>query len=189
MQSPPTPPSNVLTAIGLAYDRTSNIMVVDDDDTLLKFFKIHLNKFFSKVVVVASAREAYACLAEKEIDLVLSDVRMPRVDGFQLMRKVRRHNPAIPVYLVSGAMLTADQEKLVAQADGFLKKPFGIDDLHSFLERGIRHREVLKALAELVNDPKKLGEILRGKATTKHIKDLALRAKADSILQNLKQSA
>ena len=49
------------------YNRTSNILVVDDDDMLLKFFKIHLNKFFSKVVVVKSDREAVATLSKKDL--------------------------------------------------------------------------------------------------------------------------
>ncbi|NBX24419.1 MAG: hypothetical protein EBR52_10065, partial [Microbacteriaceae bacterium] len=44
------------------YDRTSFILVVDDDDSLLKFFKIHLNKFFSRVIVVESAKDALAQL-------------------------------------------------------------------------------------------------------------------------------
>ena len=40
------------------YDRESNVLIVDDDSTLLKFFKIHLNKFFSRVVVVENAKSA-----------------------------------------------------------------------------------------------------------------------------------
>ncbi len=104
-----------------AYDTTSYILVVDDDNTLLKFFKIHLNKFFSKVIVVKNAREAAQTLAEKQVDLVLCDIRMPRVNGFQLMRRVRRHDPSIPVLLISGALLTEEQEsEALLLADGFL---------------------------------------------------------------------
>ena len=105
-------------------EETPLVLVVDDDDTLLKFFKIHLNKFFSKVIVVRNAKEAVAALKEKEIDLVLSDIRMPRMDGIQFMKKVRAHDPTIPVYLVSGALLSPEQTgEIENQADGFLKKP------------------------------------------------------------------
>ena len=62
----------------------AKILIVDDDQTLLKFFKIHLNKFFSRVIVVKNAKEAVETLKSKQIDLVLSDIRMPRVDGLQL---------------------------------------------------------------------------------------------------------
>ncbi|NBQ53735.1 MAG: response regulator, partial [Proteobacteria bacterium] len=91
------------------YDRTSYVLVVDDDDTLLKFFKIHLNKSFSRVIVVESAKDALLQIKEKEIDLVLTDIRMPKMDGIELMAKVRRFDPTIPVLIVSGAALDEDQ--------------------------------------------------------------------------------
>ena len=124
-------------------DKESYILVVDDDETLLKFFKIHLNKFVSKIVVVKNAREAVNLLQEKKIDLVISDIRMPRLDGIQLMKKVKNFDPSIPVFLVSGAMLDDSQiEAVENKADGFLKKPFSIDDLdgEGFLQKTLLHR-------------------------------------------------
>src|SRR5689334_22808504 len=101
------------------YDRTSYILVVDDDNTLLKFFKIHLNKFFSRVIVVKNAKEAIDTLREKEIDLVISDIRMPRMDGLQLMKRVRKHDPSIPMMMISGALLSDEQSKSAEDdADG-----------------------------------------------------------------------
>ena len=70
------------------YNRTSNILVVDDDDTLLKFFKIHLNKFFSKVIVVQNAKEAVETITEKDIDLVISDIRLPDGTGIGLFEEI-----------------------------------------------------------------------------------------------------
>ena len=158
------------------YDRTSYILVVDDDDTLLKFFKIHLNKFFSRVIVVTSAKEAIATLKEKEIDLVISDIRMPRMDGLQLMKKVRAHDPAIPMFIVSGALLTDEQVEEVKEADGYLRKPFSIDDLHSFIDRGMQCRDLLKELNELVGDKKKLNDLVRGKMARESFKSTIDRA-------------
>ncbi len=136
------------------YDRESFILIVDDDPSLLKFFKIHLNKYFSKVIVVKGAKEATEVLAEKKIDLVLSDVRMPRVDGVQLLKKIRHADPLIPLYLVSGEFL--DEEKLAqvnAVSDGFLRKPFGIDEIHKLVTDGLKRRELLLALSSLVKNP------------------------------------
>lgn len=172
-----------------AYDRNSYILVVDDDDTLLKFFKIHLNKFFSKVLVVRSAKEAIATLKEKSIDLVLSDIRMSRMDGIQLMKKVRSHDPSIPVYLVSGAMLTDEQKDTVDnKADGFLRKPFSIDELHAFIDHGMKHREIFRELYAIVQDPKKFQEMVRGQAKFKSIKDEKDRLRAEELITQLKAS-
>ena len=169
------------------YNRTSYILVVDDDDTLLKFFKIHLNKFFSRVIVVKNAKEAIETLKDKEIDLVISDIKMPRMDGIQLMKKVKNHDPSIPVFLVSGALLNESQQNAIdTKADGYLKKPFGIDELHNFIDRGIQVRDAYKELLEIVQDNKKFLELIQGKRQLRFIKDEDQRSRAQEIMDHLK---
>lgn len=173
-----------------AYDRTSYILVVDDDNTLLKFFKIHLNKFFSRVIVVKNAKEAVDALREKEIDLVLTDIRMPRMDGLQLMKRVRKHDPSIPVLLISGALLSDEQSKSAADdADGYLRKPFSVDDLHAFIENGMQLRDKYKKLSDLLPDRKMIRDLLRGKTKVeKLIADKEACNTATEILGELKQA-
>ena len=172
------------------YNRTSYILVVDDDDTLLKFFKIHLNKFFSRVIVVRNAQEAITALQEKEIDLVISDIKMPRMDGIQLMKKVKNHDPSIPVFLVSGALLDESQQGAVdTKADGFLKKPFSIDELHAYIDRGMQVREYYKELYEIVQDKKKFLELIQGKRQLRFIKDDSDRARAQDLMAQIKSSS
>jgi DNA-binding NtrC family response regulator len=170
-----------------AYNRTSYILVVDDDNTLLKFFKIHLNKFFSRVIVVKNAKEAIEVLREKEIDLVLTDVRMPRMNGLDLMKRVRKIDSAIPVLLISGALLDDEQEELVEAADGFLRKPFSVDDLHAYLDRGMELREKYLELAGMLPDKKAVRDVLRGKAKLKKfIKDETIET-AEALVNELKR--
>ncbi len=169
------------------YNRSSFILVVDDDDTLLKFFKIHLNKFFSRVIVVKNAQEAIDTLKDKEIDLVISDIKMPRMDGIQLMKKVKNHDPSIPVFLISGALLDEDQSQAVEnKADGYLKKPFSIDELHGFIDRGMKVRDAYKELLQIVQDKKKFLELLQGKRQFRFIKNDDDRVKAQAIMDSLR---
>lgn len=172
------------------YDRTSYILVVDDDNTLLKFFKIHLNKFFSRVIVVKNAKEAIDTLREKEIDLVISDIRMPRMDGLQLMKRVRKHDAAIPMLLISGALLTDEQSKGAEdEADGYLRKPFSVDELHGFIDMGMGLREKYKRLSELLTDRKTIRELLSGKGKVeKLIADAAHLPEAHEIMGSLKKT-
>jgi DNA-binding response OmpR family regulator len=171
------------------YNRSSYILVVDDDDTLLKFFKIHLNKFFSRVIVVKNAQEAIETLRDKEIDLVISDIKMPRMDGIQLMKKVKNHDPSIPVFLISGAMLDEDQLAAVdTKADGYLKKPFSIDELHGFIDRGMQVRDAYKDLLAIVQDKKKFLELIQGKRQLRFLKNEEDRVKAQSIMDSIKAS-
>ena len=143
------------------YDRESNVLIVDDDSTLLKFFKIHLNKFFSRVVVVESAKAALAAMKERDMDLVLTDVRMPKIDGLELFSKIRKQHPDIPVLLISGEPMTGDQQGIVESADGFLSKPFTIDELNEYMGRGIDLRNAMKALIPHLKDKKKIREALK----------------------------
>ncbi len=156
------------------YDRTSYVLVIDDDDTLLKFFKIHLNKSFSKVIVVESAKDAMLQLKEKQIDLVLTDIRMPKVDGIELMTKVRRFDPTIPVLIISGAVLNQEQtDACIIEADGFLSKPFSFEDLHNFIDRGMKLREAFKEMAEIMRDRKNFRALLRGKISPRRAAKLS----------------
>ena len=147
------------------YDRTSNVLIVDDDDTLLKFFKIHLNKFFSRVVVVENAKQALENIKDKEIDIVLTDVRMPKVDGLQLMEKIRKAHPDIPILLISGEPMNEEQQKQLEDADGFLAKPFSVDQLNSFIHQGADLRQFYKELTPCLKEPKKIREVLAASDT------------------------
>jgi len=149
-----------LAQVKRPYDRTSNVLIVDDDDTLLKFFKIHLNKFFSRVIVVENAKQAIDSIKGKDIDLVLTDVRMPKVDGLQLMQKLKKSYPQLPVLLISGEPMNDDQQKLLDESDGFLSKPFSVDQLNNFIHYGIDLRQAFKDLAPFVKDDKNLRKTL-----------------------------
>ena len=138
------------------YDRESHILIVDDDSSLLKFFKIHLNKFFSKIIVVDSGKEALLAIQDREINLVLSDIRMPKVDGLQLMSKIRKLHPEIPILLISGEPITEEMAAIVESADGFLAKPFSVDELNSYINRGVDLHLVMKELSTILNDPSKI---------------------------------
>lgn len=173
------------------YDRESYVLIIDDDDTLLKFFKIHLNKFFSKVIVVRNAQEALATLKEKEVDLVISDIRMPKIDGIQLLRKIRRGHPSVPVYLISGALLDDSKMKTIDRhADGFLRKPFSIDDLHSMIQLGMVKRQKLKDLGELITDTEQLRNILNGRASVnKFLVDASKQSEAKELITELRKAS
>jgi DNA-binding NtrC family response regulator len=170
-----------------AYDRDSNVLIVDDDGTLLKFFKIHLNKFFSKVVVVEGAKEALDVMKTKEVDLLLTDVRMPKVDGLELMTKVRKAHPDIPVLLISGEPMSDEQKKMIALADGFLAKPFTVDELNQYILGGIDLRNEMKKLLPHLKDPKKIRETFDAKpdAISKLVKK-GDKADVDSCLAAIK---
>jgi excisionase family DNA binding protein len=103
------------------------VLIVDDDARLREFVRVNLEMDGYSVREAASAAEGLAELEEEPPDLILLDVMMPEVDGWEMLRRVReRHGvDAIPVIMFSGKVderTTATAEERGAQA--FIGKPF-----------------------------------------------------------------
>jgi excisionase family DNA binding protein len=103
------------------------ILIVDDDDRLREYVRANLELEGYVVREAASAEEGLRALEDEPPDLVLLDVMMPRVDGWEMLRRVQeRHGVGtIPVLMFSGKV----DEQQLAEADargvsGFIGKPF-----------------------------------------------------------------
>src|SRR6266851_9955099 len=88
----------------------ASILVVDDEAMLRKVVGRGLTAAGCTVTYAADGEEALAMLSEATPDLVISDVTMPRVDGFELLRRVRSQatTKALPVILLKGPAATED---------------------------------------------------------------------------------
>jgi excisionase family DNA binding protein len=101
------------------------ILVVDDDAHLREFIRVNLEREGYSVREATSAEEGLRALEEEPPDLILLDVMMPRVDGWEMLRAVQeRHGVgAIPVIMYSGKVDEAD-EAAKRGARAFIGKPF-----------------------------------------------------------------
>jgi excisionase family DNA binding protein len=109
-----------------------SILIVDDDDRLREFVRVNLEMEGYTVREAASVEQGLAALEEEPPDLILLDVMMPQVDGWEMLRRVQeRHGVgAIPVVMFSGKVddeTLADAESRGAQA--FIGKPFNPQQL------------------------------------------------------------
>jgi PAS domain S-box-containing protein len=117
--------------VTLAPSEAPRVLVADDNADLRQYLRRLLQGQY-RVEVVANGEEALAALREKPFDLVLSDVMMPRLDGFGLVREIRA-DPAMrstPIVLLSAR---AGEEARIAGmasgADDYLVKPFSAREL------------------------------------------------------------
>ena len=143
------------------YDLKSQILVVDDDLTILKFFKIHLNKFFSHVSVASNAFDAVEILKNTQIDLVISDVNMPKMSGVDLMHHIVQYYPTVLTILISGASLSEFQKEDVLAADGYMRKPFSIAFLNEQIKVALKGQKKLVKLAENMKEKQKLRKLMQ----------------------------
>ena len=108
--------------------RPGIILVVDDDHDAADTIAVLLETMDLPVISAYSAREGLDRLDERSgICLVISDVRMPGVDGFDFLRVVKHRFPALPVLLTTGLPIT--DEDIVPRGASILQKPFAREDL------------------------------------------------------------
>jgi excisionase family DNA binding protein len=101
------------------------VLIVDDDERLRQYVRANLELEGYAVREAASAEAGLEALEEQAPDLILLDVMMPKVDGWEMLRRVReRHGlDAIPVIMFSGKV-DSPEEAEERGAQGFIGKPF-----------------------------------------------------------------
>ncbi len=118
------------------------ILVVDDEKPISDIIKFNLVKEGFNVITAYDGEEAVAKVKQSQPDLVLLDVMLPKLDGFQVLRKIREQF-ATPVI-----MLTAKEEEvdkvlgLELGADDYITKPFGMRELIARVKANIRRAEI-----------------------------------------------
>jgi len=108
------------------------VLIVDDDQEMRLSLEEGLSKYdetFS-IVTAEDGLGAVDQLKDSTISLVVTDLKMPKMDGFSLLSHIMEHYPEVPVIIITGYS-TPDMEKLAREggAIGYIAKPFMIDDL------------------------------------------------------------
>ena len=119
----------------------AKILLVDDDPSFLKVAEFNLSKTGAEIVALSNATAALEAFKDNSFDLILSDVKMPGMDGLALLQKVRASDPAIPVILITahGDIEMAVQAMQMG-ANDFLTKPFKREILLEKVGRALKVR-------------------------------------------------
>jgi len=115
--------------------------VVDDDPQLLKMLVDTLTGIGYKTAAASDGIEALDMLRQDDadtFDLMITDIKMPNMDGLGLLKRARRYHPDLPVLFITGVA----SEDIIGEAspDGFLAKPFRISRLEELIENALATR-------------------------------------------------
>ncbi len=110
----------------------ADILVVDDDPLLLSLLVDTLSAIGYNATGADGGRRALELLEQSRYDLLITDIRMPEIDGLRLRDRVKRLYPEMPVLFVTGVAFP----DIIAQAspDGVLAKPFRISQIEALIE-------------------------------------------------------
>ena len=139
-------------------DHTHRVLVVDDDRNLRKIISTNLELAGYVVEAAADGREALDKIETVLPDIVLLDLMMPHMDGYEVARHIRSHqNPMIsnvPIIILTAKGETEDKLRgFEAGADDYITKPFGPQELLARVRAKIRRVEVDSSLSPLTRLP------------------------------------
>ena len=154
-----------------------NILIVDDDINILELLQRHLHSLSYHTYKAVSVKEAVAILRDTEIDLLITDLKMPEVDGFQLIQFASEHYPNMPKLVVTGYPSVQDALSAIKSgAIDYLVKPFTKEELKQGVEKSLSTKTKRKTVTES-SEPKKYNEIIGESEAIKNVIQIIERVK------------
>ncbi|RLA91431.1 MAG: sigma-54-dependent Fis family transcriptional regulator [Deltaproteobacteria bacterium] len=115
-----------------------SILVVDDEESICTFFEITLKKEGYKVTTTTDPYKAIKLLKDKPYDLLITDIRMPKIDGFGLVEKAKEINPAIPIIMITAFESTDTVHQAMKKGVfDYITKPFKVKELREAIKNAL----------------------------------------------------
>ena len=123
---------------------THEILVIDDDALVNEFFEEVLKRLGHSVTTVASGEQGLQLLREREFDIVLSDVKMPRMSGIDVLKLVKIESPETVVIMITAYGTVKDAvEAMKLGAFDYILKPILPDELEMIVAKALEHRQLI----------------------------------------------
>ena len=123
-----------------------NILIADDEKEIVRLLKIYLNEY--DVFEANDGQQALAVINSQPIDLAIVDIMMPKVDGYQLITKIREKSSYIPVIIISAKVTLSDRILgMDIGADDYITKPFNILEVKARIKAIMRRASLGQSIA------------------------------------------
>jgi hypothetical protein len=113
------------------------ILIAEDDESSSQLISIHIRKFGTDVIKVQNGREAVeACRNNPDIDLVLMDIQMPELNGYDATQQIRQFNTEVTIIALTAFALAGDREKAIkAGCNDYISKPVKMTELGEMIQK------------------------------------------------------
>jgi two-component system, NtrC family, response regulator PilR len=144
--------------------QTGDILIVDDERSMREFLGIYLRREGYRIEAAAGGKEALSVLNARTFDVVITDLRMPDVDGLAILAEAKRLHPDTEVIVVTAFSTTETAiAAMKAGAHDYLTKPFKIDEVGLVVARAMEKRRLARdnvALRDEIKGRYKLERLL-----------------------------
>jgi len=122
----------------------SNILIVDDEQSYRQLLSLVFESDGHTIRTASNGREALAVLQREPVDVVISDVRMPDMDGIEMLSAVRETQPDLGVILMTAfASVETAREAFKLGADDFIQKPFDVEELKLIVRKTLEKQALI----------------------------------------------
>lgn len=119
------------------------LLVIDDEKSILDLLNVVFEKEGYAVETSLSATRAVELIGNDDIDMIISDIKMPKMNGMELLRYVRKNRPDIPIVMITAyGTIKQAVEALKAGAMDYIVKPFDVEELKIIVAQGLEKKRL-----------------------------------------------
>ncbi len=131
------------------------VLIIDDDESLLKIMEHHLTKEGMDVTIALTGEEGLSKFKDGEFSAVITDIKLPEMDGMELLSRIKALSPETPVIVITAyATVEMAVDAMKKGAFDYITKPFNRDEFVLLMKRAIRlralERENIRLRSELI---------------------------------------
>ena len=167
MKSQKTPTTRILNLLSNSWliinenkgaESMTTILVLDDEITIRSFITLKMKHAGFNVLETDTGEKALDLLENHNVDIIILDVMLPGIDGFQVCKQIRKKNEKIGIIMLTSRVQSKDHvHGLTIGADDYIKKPFNIIELIARVQSLLRRvKETKKDMASIHSEPFKL---------------------------------
>jgi DNA-binding response OmpR family regulator len=162
---------------------SKSILLIEDEQEIADIMMLHLGDLNYSITHTTDGINGLALALKEQWDLILLDLTLPRIDGIDICRQIRKTNPALPIILVSAR--SAEDERIYGLdvgADDYVTKPFGVDELIARVKAVLRRVEAMQGVVStdvvcvngVVLDPVRRAVSISGKSVRLTVREFEL---------------
>lgn len=128
----------------------NQILIVDDEQSMLDFLTLMLQKEGYDIITANDGAKAKELIKKEKLDLIISDIKMPDIDGIELLKFIKEVNPEATVILITAYASTKTAiQALKLGAYDYISKPFDIDELKIIIEKALEKKRLTEEVSYL----------------------------------------
>jgi len=130
-----------------------NVLIVDDDKNIRFALKELLDANGYNVFTAIDGEDAFEKIVSEHVDIVIVDIMMPKLDGYEFTKELRKINAELPVLMISAKQLPEDRKQgFIAGIDDFMSKPLDADELLLHVKALLRRYKIISERQIVVGD-------------------------------------